>query len=77
MGNANVHAGANRLKHSLRNLLDKWEDARAVWNDEVRRDFEDRQIHPLETAINASLNGMQELAEVLSRVRADCSDRDR
>lgn len=75
MGNPNVHAGANRLKHSLRELLDRWEDTSAVWNDQVRREFEERQIRPLESAMNSALNGMQELAEVLARARAECADR--
>ncbi|MBX6311571.1 MAG: hypothetical protein IRY99_01405 [Isosphaeraceae bacterium] len=75
MTNANVTAGANHLKHALRDLMEKWEATKATWNDQVRRDFEERQLVPLESAVNAALNGMQELAEVLGRVRFECSDR--
>lgn len=74
MANANVHAGANRLKHTIRDLLDRWEDTRAVWNDAVRRDFEERQIRPLETSVNSAINGMQEISEVLARLRADLAE---
>lgn len=77
MGNANVHSAANRLKHSLRDLLEHWDATRETWQDAVAREFEERQIRPLESATNAAMNGMQDLAEVLARVRADCDDRSR
>jgi hypothetical protein len=75
MANVNVTTGSSRLNHSVQNLLDKWEDTREVWNDDVRRDFEDRQIRPLEAAVDSALNGMRALAEVLDRLKADCADR--
>jgi hypothetical protein len=76
MGNANIHSASNRLEHATKDLLDKWADAREVWRDAVAREFEQMQILPLETASQAAVNGMQELAEVLARIQADCADRD-
>ena len=41
----------------------------------VRRKFEDRYLGPLDPAVDAAINGMQKVAEILDQVRRDCSDR--
>jgi hypothetical protein len=58
MASANVVAGSNRLKHALRAIQERWQITEATWNDSVRRRFEERQ----------------KLADVLDKVRRDCSD---
>jgi len=75
MANANVTAGTNRLKHAIRTLRDQWWATEPNWNDEVRRRFEARYVQPLEPAIDSAVFGIQKLAEILDRVRRDCSDR--
>jgi len=75
MGGANVVAGANRLKHAVQALREGWLTVEPGWNDVSRRRFEERYILPVEPAADAALLGIQKLAEVLERVRRDCSDR--
>ena len=75
MPNAKVMAGSNRLKETLRGLKDQWLVTEATWSDVVRRKFEDRYLAPIDPAVDAAVNGMQKIAEVLDRVRRDCSDR--
>jgi hypothetical protein len=75
MPNANVLAGGNRLKHAIRALQEHWRGVEATWDDSVRRRFEERYLAPLDPAADAALNGIQKVAEVLERVRRDCSDR--
>ena len=75
MPNAKVMAGSNRLKQTLRALKDQWLVTEATWGDSVRRRFEDRYLGPLDPAVDAAVNGMQKIAEVLDQVRRDCSDR--
>lgn len=75
MANANVMAGSNRLKHAIKTLQDQWRTTEVTWNDSVRRRFEERHLLPLDPAVDAALIGMQKLADVLDRVRRDCSDR--
>jgi hypothetical protein len=75
MANANVLAGANRLKHAINALQEHWLITEASWSDSVRRRFEERHLQPLDPAVQAALDGMQKLAEVLEKVRRDCSDR--
>jgi hypothetical protein len=75
MANANVAAGAQRLKLAMRNLRDQWLLVDPEWDDAVRRRFEERYLMPIEPAGEASLIGLQKIAEVLSKVRRDLTDR--
>jgi hypothetical protein len=75
MPNAKVLMGGNRLKQTMRALKDQWLITEATWSDAVRRKFEDRYLGPLDPAVDAAVNGMQKMAEVLDHVRRDCSDR--
>ncbi len=75
MPNAKVMAGSNRLKQTLRALKDQWLLTEETWGDQVRRNFEDRYLGPLDPAVDAAINGMTKVAEVLDQVRRDCSDR--
>ncbi len=75
MAATNVIAGANRLKAAMKSLQEHWLITEATWNDSVRQKFEERYILPLDPAIDAAINGMRKLADVLEKVRRDCSDR--
>jgi hypothetical protein len=75
MPNAKLIAGSNRVKQNMRVLRDHWLMSEAGWNDAVRQRFEDRYLSPLDPAADVAIQGMLKLAEVLDRVRRDCSDR--
>jgi hypothetical protein len=75
MPDAKILAGATRLKQTSRVLRDQWLATEETWGDAVRQRFEERYLTPLETAVDSAINGMQAMAEVLERVRRDCSDR--
>jgi hypothetical protein len=75
MANAKVLAGATRLKQTTRVLRDQWIVTEETWGDAVRQRFEERFLAPLEPAVESAINGLQAMAEVLEKVRRDCSDR--
>ena len=75
MPNAKVLAGSTRLNQTIRALRDQWLVTEATWGDSVRQRFEERYLAPLEPAVDAAINGLQKMAEVLDQVRRDCSDR--
>jgi hypothetical protein len=75
MPNAKVMAGSTRLHQTIRALREQWLVTEATWGDSVRQRFEERHLAPLEPAVDAAINGMQKIAEVLDKVRRDCSDR--
>ena len=75
MPNAKVLAGSTRLKQTTRALRDQWLLTEETWGDAVRQRFEERYLAPIEPAVDSAINGLQAMAEVLDRVRRDCSDR--
>jgi hypothetical protein len=75
MPNANVMAGAHRLRHAIRALQDHWRAVEPTWDDSVRRRFQERHLDPIEPAADAAMNGMVKIAEVLDKVRRDLADR--
>jgi len=75
MGSAGVHSAASRLNHAIKTLLEHWDATSETWNDAVRKDYEERHVAPLESAVKVAMGGMQDIAEVLGKVRRDCSDR--
>jgi hypothetical protein len=75
MPDAKALAGATRLKQTTRALRDQWLLTEAGWGDAVRQRFEERYLAPIDPAVDSAINGLQVIAEVLERVRRDCSDR--
>lgn len=75
MGSANVLAGSSRLKHALKVLQDRWLITEEFWDDSVKNRFEERYLRPLNPAADAATIGMHKLAEVLEKLRRDCTDR--
>ena len=67
-------AGAGKLRYALKTLHAKWDVARDGWSDQVRRDFEQRQIAPLEQQTDATIRAMEQLGEVLARMKRECGD---
>jgi hypothetical protein len=63
------------MRQSVRVLKDQWLVTEATWADAVRTRFEERYLGPLDPAVDAAINGMHKLADVLDQVRRDCSDR--
>jgi hypothetical protein len=68
-----MSAGSARLKHAMKTLMERWDDTRARWDDNVARDFEKNHLIPLEQQVEHALRGMDKLSEILTKVRQDCS----
>jgi hypothetical protein len=68
---SNINAGAAKLQHDLKTLRSHWDRSREEWNDPVSRDFEARQLVPLEQAVAQALHGIDDLHQFLSRMIKD------
>jgi hypothetical protein len=66
--------GANKLHHAMKTLVEKWDGTEAQWRDQVRLDFGENHLVPLEDQVSATIRAMGRLADVLGQVRRDCSD---
>ncbi len=64
--------GRTNLIGAMKTLQQKWEKVRIPWNDPVALEFEREFVAPLEGHVRSSVNAMEQMYEVLSRVRRDC-----
>jgi hypothetical protein len=60
------------MHSALKDLRVRWEDVSAVWNDAVRREFENQHWEPLVQRVVAALRAMDRLGPVLMKLRQDC-----
>jgi hypothetical protein len=51
----------------------QWEQTGDTWRDQVRQDFEDRQIIPLDTQATQTVRAMDDLADLFAKIYRDCS----
>jgi hypothetical protein len=61
-----------RLAALSKDLLGHWRQTREQWPDHKAREFEDRFISELESAVNSALSGIADLERIISKVRSDC-----
>ena len=64
--------GLGKLKQAAKDLKIEWEQARAVWNDENSRKFEQNFVLPFLTRVRNAETAMAHLDAVLQEVRRDC-----
>lgn len=63
----NPHQPVEALRSAFQMLNQRWEEARSVWNDVVRRHFECTYWEPLEREARATHEEAARLAEVLAK----------
>jgi uncharacterized protein YukE len=68
-----LSVGSSKLNDALKELRARWEDTCARWQDEVAQDFEDHYWQPLEIQVQATLRGLDQLAQELARAHQECS----
>jgi hypothetical protein len=68
-----LHASWTELNSALKTLRERWEDAKAQWNDPVRDDFEEQFWLPLEAQVRSTLRGIERLNPTLVKLKQDCS----
>lgn len=64
----NINAGAAKLQNEIKTLRAHWDRSRSEWDDPVSRDFEERQLVPLERAVAQALHGVDELQAFIGRM---------
>jgi hypothetical protein len=69
----NVNIGVLQLHSALKTLRLRGDDARLIWTDSVRRDFEDNHWEPLVAQVMATHRAMEHLAQIVGIMRQECS----
>lgn len=65
-------AGGARLATLTRELLARWHQTREHWRDDKAREFEERYILELESAVNSAASGIADLERIIGKIRSDC-----
>jgi uncharacterized protein HemX len=68
-----LDVGRHRLQSAHKSLLERWEETRLVWQDLVRAEFAREHLEPMDPMVQATLAAIDQLAQVLIRVRQECS----
>jgi hypothetical protein len=57
----------------MKTLREKWDNTEADWRDQVRAEFAEEFLEPLDSQVSATLRGIKRLEETLRAVRRQCS----
>lgn len=68
-----MSAGSARLTFTQKTLREHWDIAKQQWSDQVSRDFEKNHLIPLDHQTTSAIRAMEKIAEVLHKIRQDCS----
>ena len=68
-----LDVGRYRLLSAHKSLLERWEETRLVWQDQVRGQFAKEHLELLTPPILTTLGAIDQLAQVLGRIRQECS----
>jgi hypothetical protein len=69
-----LDVGRQRLLAAHQALLEGWEETRRAWQDSVRTEFAKEHLEPLEPLLLSTLGAIDQLAQVLGRVRQECGE---
>lgn len=61
------------LRFALKDLHQKWDDAKEVWRDDVARRFEENHVRPLDEPTNIALKAIERLSLILVKAHDACS----
>jgi hypothetical protein len=67
-----VYEARGQLAKSLKDLMDRWGDTKADWDDVVSERFEERFLAPLDVDLRNAASAMDHMAHLLSQIRRDC-----
>lgn len=68
-----LYTGRAKLYDGMKTLKAHWEQVQQIWNDPVRREFEEKYWHELEVQLQGALRGIDRMDQVLTKLRRDCS----
>lgn len=68
---ADLSGPIDHLNAALQALRQSWQNAAALWNDSVRRNFEQEHWSGIERETQATQQQMARLAQVIARARKE------
>ncbi len=68
-----LSTGRDKLHSSMKTLRQRWDETRSLWDDLVSQELEETFWAPLESQVPAALRAIDQLDQVLRKVRNDCA----
>ena len=69
-----LNVSQSLLQQSTRELTLKWQNTRDRWDDDVRRQFQERYLEPIEPKVRAALSAMNDMQDLVQQARRQCGD---
>jgi hypothetical protein len=69
-----IASAKGTLYEAAKLLRERMHAVRVEWDDDVRRQFEEDAIEPLEARVAAAMKALEMLASLVQQVRRDCGD---
>ncbi|MDM8004897.1 MAG: hypothetical protein QUV05_01925 [Phycisphaerae bacterium] len=67
-----LHTGQANMRKASKDLAARWGEVRALWRDEVARQFEEQYIHSLLREVRVTQEAMAHMGSVVVQIRQDC-----
>jgi hypothetical protein len=67
-----MHEGRAQVNKSVKELMMRWNETKSQWNDGNARGFESRYLIPMEQDAKSAVSAMDQMAQILSRIKQDC-----
>ena len=67
-----VYEGRGTLGKALKQLENRWMEARMNWDDARTKEFENRFLVPLQSDLRNAVAAMDQMAVLLSRIHSEC-----
>jgi len=65
-------SGRGKLYGSLKDLRLLWEDTEKIWDDEIRRNFEEKLFEPLVGHCQSAIRAMDRLSQLMAQIQNEC-----
>lgn len=69
-----VTGGRIKAQVALKDLLQKWDQVREHWNDDVALHFQETTLDPLEGQVRSAITAMDKMREIMHRIKIECGD---
>lgn len=69
----NLSTGRSKLHGGLEDLRLHWEEIKVIWNDPVRKDFEEKFWVDLEETVLTAIRGIDRLDQIVRQAQSECS----
>jgi hypothetical protein len=67
-----VYEGRGQLSKAMKDLMNRWYDAKSKWDDAMSKSIETDHLVPLEMDLRNAVGAMEHIAQVLAQVKQEC-----